>query len=79
MNYPEQRNDAPPPRAPASDGEHWRRAGYELVQRLGSPVERAEAKARLKEVLAIRAITEKWMRNNAACAYRVSNSGENSI
>jgi hypothetical protein len=44
-----------------NDGEHWRRMGYELVMRLGSPVERAEAGARLAEVLAIRKQTERWL------------------
>ena len=42
------------------DGEHWRRMGYELVMRLGSPVERMEAKARLREVLAIQKRTAAW-------------------
>ena len=61
MNYPEQRDDALPARTPASDGEKFRRLGYELVMKRGTPVERGEAQARLKELLAIRKQTELWM------------------
>ena len=42
------------------NAEHWRRMGYELVMRRGSPQEVAEARARVAEVLAIQRQTAKW-------------------
>ena len=62
MNYPEQRDDAPPPRVAATDGESFRRLGYELVMRHGTALEIAAARARLKEILAIQRQTAGWMR-----------------
>lgn len=61
MNYPEQRNDAPPARIGPDEGEYWRRKGYELVMRYGTDIQKMEAQARLKEVLAIQRQTAKWM------------------
>ena len=45
----------------ADTGEQWRQKGYELVMRLGTPVERLEAQSRLAEVRAIQVETAKWM------------------
>ena len=43
-------------------GEQWRQRGYELVMRLGTPVERMEAQSRLAEVREIQKITAQWIK-----------------
>lgn len=66
MNYPEQKHDAPPAREPAATGEFWRRAGFELVMRCGTPKQIAGARARLQEVLAVRRNVESFFRRSEA-------------
>lgn len=41
--------------------EFWRRAGFELVMRHGTPEERFDARSRLEYVLACQRQTEKWL------------------
>lgn len=66
MNYPEQKDGASPPRPATAYGEFWRRAGYELVMRCGTPKQIAGARARLQEVLAVRRNVESFFRRSEA-------------